>query len=223
MDDFNVDFKLEKYEEVEEDFMFTAKSITKDFVCEKGLDRLAKDSLNKPLVWRHEHPVIPDFATTHIYGNVVESHVEEGGIISTYKVYGHTADHLKVRQVIKERHRLEEPIKISMRFRSYETSGAIIHYDVIEHSLTPTPACKDCKMIEFIHESDNMPETEQDKARAKDLEKIEALEEDLTKKEKLLEDLEIKISTLEASISEKEEEVEEKVKKRKRYLTNSWN
>jgi len=215
MTDYNIDFALEDIEVLEDRFMFTAKSITKDFVCEKGLNRLAQDSINKPVVWRHEHPIIPDFKNTHIYGTVLESKAEDGSIYSKYEIYNHTNDHKKVRDVIKMRKELGDPIKISMRFRQYERGGNPIHYDVIEHSLTPTPACKECKMIDFVNESDIMPE---DNKNAEELKKIKILEAELTKKEKLLEDLEVKIVTLEKSISEKDKVLEEKEGERKEIL-----
>jgi DNA repair exonuclease SbcCD ATPase subunit len=163
------------------------------------------------VVWRHEHPIIPDFTKTHIYGTVLESEAEEGSILSKYEIYDHTDDHKKVREVIRRRYKLGEPIKISMRFREYSRGGSPIHYDVIEHSLTPTPACPECKMIEFINESDIMPDKTDEQIKA-ELEKIKALEADLTKKEKLLEDLEVKIVTLEKSITEKDEVLSEKDK-----------
>ena len=211
MTDYNIDFALESIDQKEDRFMFTAKSITKDFVCEKGLNRLAIDSVNKPVVWRHEHPIIPDFKNTHIYGTVLESKAEDGSIISKYEIYNHTNDHEKVREVIRKRYELEEPIKISMRFRQYDRGGSPIHYDVIEHSLTPTPACPECTMIDFINESDIMPDKTDEQIKA-ELEKIKALEADLTKKEKLLEDLEVKIVTLEESITKKDEVLSEKDK-----------
>lgn len=215
MTDYNIDFALEDIEILEDRFRFTARSITKDFVCEKGLNRLAQDSINKPVVWRHEHPIIPDFKNTHIYGTVLESKAEDGSILSEYEIYNHTDDHRKVREVIKKRHELGEPIKISMRFRQYDRGGSPIHYDVIEHSLTPTPACAECKMIDFVNESDIMPD---DNEKAEELKKIKALEAELTKKEKLLEDLEVKVVTLEKSISDKDSLLEEKEGERKEIL-----
>ncbi|MHA1748710.1 MAG: hypothetical protein ACTSYF_08755, partial [Promethearchaeota archaeon] len=129
--DKEIDLVLEEVK-TDDDFLFTAYSITKDFVQEKDLSILAEDSVGKPLVWRHEHPVIPKFSSTHIYGKVLDSTVKDGKLISTYKVYGHTKEHEKVRDVIKSRFELGDPIKISMRFREYHLDGNPIHYDVIE-------------------------------------------------------------------------------------------
>ncbi len=205
MEDYNIDFTLEKIEQENDDFFFLARSITKDFVCEKGLGRLSKDSPGKPLVWRHEHPVNPDYKSTHIYGRVLESNVDNGSIVSKYQVYGHTDDHRKIRKVIKKRHEINEPIKISMRFRQYGDDKDPVHFDVIEHSLTPTPACDECKVIDILNESDNMPEEEKLKEVLKE---IQELEKQLTKKDKALEQLESKIVTLEKQYEEATKEVE---------------
>jgi DNA repair exonuclease SbcCD ATPase subunit len=205
--DYQIDFALESIKEDENRFIFTAKSITKDFVCEDGLNRLANDSPGKHLVWRHEHPLIPQFTSTHIYGRVLESKVKDGGIFSTYEVYGHTDDHLKVREVIKQRFELKDPIKISMRYRQYGTDNPI-HFDVVEHSLTPTPACKECRAIEILNESDKMTEEELAK-------QIKELEEQLTKKDKLLEGYESKLETYNTKIQAIEKSLEEEIKSSK--------
>jgi hypothetical protein len=214
VEDYNIDFALEKIEQENDNFFFLARSITKDFVCEKGLKRLAGDSPGKPLVWRHEHPVIPNYKSTHIYGRVLESNAEEGTILSKYQVYGHTDDHRKIREVIEKRHEIGEPIKISMRFRQYGSDKDPVHFDVIEHSLTPTPACDECKVIDILNESDNMPEEE--KKLEEVLKEIQELEAQLTKKDKALEELESKIVTLEKQYEEATKEVEtEKSEKEK--------
>jgi len=215
MKNYNIDFLLESIETENDTFRFKAKSITKDFVCEKGLDRLAQDSPNKPLIWRHEHPLIPDFAKTqHIYGRVLESKAENGEIISEYELYNHTKEHEKVRKVVEERFKAKQPIKISMRFRQYERDGVPIHFDVIEHSLTPTPACAECKMIDILNESDIMP----DEKDLKVLEEIKKLEAELTKKDKALENLQVKLVTLEKDIESKDKELESKEGEKKEIL-----
>ena len=108
VEEFQVDFVLEEIKEEDNRFFFTAKSITKDFICEDGLKRLAHDSPGKHLVWRHEHPLIPKYKSTHIYGTVLESNVKDDGILSKYEVYGHTDEHLKASRIIRERMKLEK-------------------------------------------------------------------------------------------------------------------
>ena len=205
VEDYQIDLKLENIIEEDDRFLFTAVSITKDFVCEDGRERLASDSPGKHLVWRHEHPLIPKYNSTHIYGRVLESEAKDGGIFSKYEVYGHTNEHLKVREVIKKRFELGEPINISMRFRQYGEENPI-HFDVVEHSLTPTPACKECKAIEILNESDNMEDKE------KLAKEIKELEKQLTKKDELLESLEAKVVDATKQVEDKILELEGKDK-----------
>ena len=204
MDDYQVDFALEKIDTENDQFKFIAKSITKDFVCEPGLDRLAKDSPGKHLIWRHEHPIIPKYNSTHIYGRVLESKVDEGAIISTYEVYGHTPEHLKARRDIEKRFEAKEPISISMRYRQYGEKDPI-HFDVVEHSLTPTPACKECVALDILNESDNMTKTQEDLMK-----EIKELEDELTKKDKLYEELESKVVVIEKKLEESIKDIESK-------------
>jgi len=213
VDEFTIDLVLEDVVEADGRFVFTAYSITKDFICEKGLKRLSNDSPGKHLVWRHEHPLIPKFKTTHIYGTVLESHIEEDKIRSKYEVYGHTDEHLKARQVIKKRHELGKPISISMRYRQYGEENPI-HYDVVEHSLTPTPACVECVALDILNESDKMTKDEE---LAKEVQK---LEEELTKKDKILENLESKVVAIEKELEKTETESKIKDKKLEEAETN---
>lgn len=204
MDDKQVDFELESIEEDEDRFIFTARSITNDFTCENGKERLAADSKGKHLIWRHEHPIIPKLKqSTHIMGRVLESKTDEKGILSRYEVYGHTEEHRKVREDIKKRKELGEPLSISMRFRTYGDEDNPVHMDVMEHSLTPTPACKECKIIDILNEDTNMEDKE------KLMKEIKELEDELTKKDKILEDLETKVTTLEDDMKVKDTELEE--------------
>jgi len=204
VEDFQIDFSLENFEETEDKFIFTAKSITKDFVCEKGLKRLASDSPGKHLVWRHEHPIIPKYKSTHIFGRVLESNVEDGYIVSRYEAYKHTTDHKKAIEDIKLRKKIEKPLSISMRYRQYGKENPT-HFDVLEHSLTPTPACKECVVIDIQNERDKMDKEQIEK-------RIKELEDELTKKDKTLEELESKIVTLEKESETKDEDIKAKDK-----------
>lgn len=208
MKDYKIDLSLENFEEDEDTYTFTAKTITNDFVCEPGLKRLSNDSPGKPVVWRHEHPVNPKFTKNHIYGRVLESHTDDGHFVSKYQGYKHTKDHIKVYNIIKERHEMGLPLSISLRYRQYGPDEAPVHFDVIEHSLTPTPACKECVILDIQNESDIM---EKEEVEAK-LKQIAKLEDELTLKTKKLEQMESKIVSLEKSIKEAEEVVETKDK-----------
>lgn len=204
MDDKQVDFKFESIEEDKDRFIFTARSITKNFTCEEGLKRLANDSPGKPLLWRHENPADPKLRKfTHIIGRVLESHVEGDEIVSRYEAYGHTEDHRKIRGDIKKRHELNEPLSISMRFRTYGDEENPVHMDVFEHSLTPTPACKECTIIDILNEEEKMENKEEI------MKQIKELEDELTKKDKIMEELESKVVTLEKEIESKDIELED--------------
>jgi len=199
---------LESFEEDEDTYTFTAKSVTKDFVCEPGLKRLSRDSPGKHLVWRHEHPVNPKYTKNHIYGRVLESKTEDGYFISKYQGYKHTPAHMKALEIIKKRDEINNPLSISIRFRQYGSDENPIHFDVIEHSLTPTPACEECVILDIKNESEIMDEKE----LKQKLEQIAKLEDELTLKNTKLEQMENKIVSLEKSIEKAEETVETKDK-----------
>lgn len=167
------------------------------------MERLSKDSPGKHVVWRHEHPVIPKYKDNHIYGRVLEAHQEDGYFISKYQGYKHTPAHIKVYNIIKERDELKNPLSVSIRYRQYGDDDAPKHFDVIEHSLTPTPACKECVILDINNESDNMNDEER-------LQKIKEIEEELTLKNKKLESLESKIVSLEELVTKSAESIKVK-------------
>jgi len=216
MKDYKIDLSLEDFKDEEDAYTFTAKSITKDFVCEKGLNRISNDSAGKHLVWRHEHLVNPRFVESHIYGRVLESQVKDGYLITKYQGYKHTPEHLKVYEDIKRRDNINHPLSISVRYRQYGPDNAPIHFDVIEHSLTPTPACKECVILDIKNESENMADLEQE------LKKIAKLEEELTLKNKTMDEMEKKVVALEKQIKDAEsKDVElESEKKEKKELVD---
>jgi len=224
MKEEKIEFSLEKVDETNGKFFFTAKSLTKDFECEKGLKIIAKKNINKDLIWRHKHPIQEGEEETHVYGTVVESSYEDGSSLTKYEVYGHTQDHLNFRDLIRERIKINDPLSISMRYRKYfDDDGNIIHYDVFEHSGTPFPKCKKCKSIEYIGEKEMPDEKEKEQPKVldeKELEeqkgKIEELEASLNSKTKTLEEFKSKIETLEAELMDKSKEtltLEQRVEK----------
>lgn len=222
-EDKSIELKLESTTTEAGIFYFTAKSLTIDFENEPCLERLARDSLNKPLVWRHRHPIEEEYNKTHIYGRVVESNVVDGSIISKYEVYNHTEDHLKLIDLIKERAEIDDPLGISMHYRKYYKNNEITHLDVFEHSSTPFPACPDCLYIDDYMGEKEMPEKEKEKNEkdeAEDefkskveleehLKKIKELESALDAKTKSLEEFEAKIEKLEKAIEKQEQEKEQ--------------
>jgi hypothetical protein len=221
----SIDFSLESSEEKEGKFFFTAKSLSSDFECEEGLKRLARASINLPLVWRHRHPIDPKHKENHIYGRVDDSRLEDGYIVTTYEVFNHTKDHLAFIEIIKERSKIGDQLGISMHYRKYLEDEKAIHYDVFEHSGTPIPACKTCKTTNFgvktMANEDEKPkvkENENEENSITDseiLEKIEELEGLLNDKTEKLEEYKTKIDTLELEMKKKSEEIQMKEKETK--------
>jgi len=217
-----IEFSLESSEERDGKFFFTAKSLSDNFECEEGLKRLARASINKDLVWRHRHPIQNDNKENHIYGRVVEAHLEDGFLVSTYEVYDHTKEHLGFIELIKERHKIGDDLGISMHYRKYyNLKNEITHYDVFEHSGTPFPACEKCKTIDvgvktMTNENENEQKLEDktEKADADEeiLKKIEELEGMLNDKTEKLEQYKTKIESLELEMKKKSEEIVEKNK-----------
>ncbi|MEE9438986.1 MAG: hypothetical protein V3V14_08310 [Saprospiraceae bacterium] len=214
------EFRLEKFSETKEKFFFTAKALSKNFENEDGRCTLAKDSINKHLIWRHQHPVESGNFETHIYGKIVDAWLEgaEKEIFAKYEVYGHTEDHLKLREIIKERIKVGDPLGISMRYRKYFddiVNEIVNHYDVLEHSGTPFPACSNCKSIDFeVIEMTNENENKEPELSKEDLdkslEKIKDLEEQLNSKTKILEDAKLEMETLKEKMTVTDKELEKK-------------
>lgn len=217
----NIEFSLELIEERDETFFFTARSLSNNFECEEGLERLARASINKHLVWRHRHPIEDVHKENHVYGRVVQARLEDGYIVSTYEVYNHTKDHLAFIELLKERDKLEDQLGISMHYRRYyNEKNEIIHYDVFEHSGTPFPACESCKTIDIgvktMTNEKNIKEKPEDKVENEEdpdteiLKKIEELEGMLNDKTEKLEEYKVKLESLELEMKKKSEEIDKK-------------
>jgi len=211
------DLNLESVEEADGRFYFTAKALSKDFECEKGRERLANDSKGKHLIWRHQHPVQEGNEETHIYGRVENAWLEGKNkeLFAKYEVYGHTPDHLALREDIRERQKSGDPLGISMRYRKYYFDDKILHYDVFEHSGTPIPQCTDCKTINFevlTMEEEKKPKDEvkeEEEDISKHLEKIEELESQLNSRTKILEEIKTEMVKLEKEINSKDKALED--------------
>ena len=212
---FTSDYTLGNLKEDNGKFFFTATSLDNNFECEKGRAILAKKSIGKHYIWRHQHPIEEGNEDTHIYGEIVNSYInDKGSIESKYEVYGHTEDHLALREDIRKRQKIGKPLGLSMRYRKYYTNDKILHYDVFEHSGTPFPKCVECNNINYIGE-DEMPEKEKQTENENDgkdvknldesLKKINELEDQLTSRTKIYEELKSKVETLEADLKEKAE------------------
>lgn len=188
-------------------FTFTARSLSKDFVCEDGLQRLANDSVGKSLIWRHAHPIEEKEKQSHIYGTVLESTVDDGHIVSKYQVYDHTQDHLDLQDIIVKRFKNEDPLGISMQYRTYfNHEGEAIHYDVFEHSGTPIPQCITCKTINTKNEK---PMTDENEEENEEMKKVKELEKRLTEKTSKLEKYQTTIKKLEDKLQGKDKKLEQ--------------
>jgi DNA repair exonuclease SbcCD ATPase subunit len=218
------EFSLESIEERDGRFFFTAKALNKDFECEKGRERLAKDSKFKHFIWRHQHPVQKGNEEIHIFGRVEDAWLEgaDNEIFAKYEIYGHTPDHLALREIIKERQHNRDPLGVSMRYRKYYIGDTVLHYDVLEHSGTPFPACTDCKGTNFevetmVNEEKQTENTEteleeEDVELAKSIKKIEELEAQLNSKSKILEGIQTEMVALEKELKNKDKKLEEATK-----------
>jgi len=221
---FTSDYRLESIEEDGDKFYFTAVSLDNNFECEKGRAVLAKKSIGKAYIWRHQHPIQEGNEETHIYGEVVESHINDKGFIeSKYEVYGHTEDHLAIRDDIRRRQKVGKPLGVSMRYRKYFVGDKILHMDVFEHSGTPFPKCTQCTNIDFIGEKE-LPDKEEETKEEKELEnidleenlqKITELEGQLDSRTKILEEMKSKVVTLESELKDKTELLEKTEKTEK--------
>lgn len=216
---FTSDYRLESVQEDNGKFFFTATSLDNNFECDEGRAILAKKSIGKEYLWRHQHPIQEGNEDTHIYGQVVDSFINDKGFIeSKYEIYGHTEEHLAIREAIRERQRIGKPLGVSMRYRKYFIGDKILHWDVFEHSGTPFPKCTKCTNIDFIGEK-KMPENEKAKLKQKELEeslkKIGELEDQLTSRTKIFEEMKSTVETLETNLKAKSNELEKTEKTEK--------
>jgi DNA repair exonuclease SbcCD ATPase subunit len=214
MDVKTQNFSFEAVEEKDGKFFVIGKALSKDFECEAGLKSLANDIIKAPFVWRHRHPIEEKHNENHIYGRVQEAWVTDYLMVKA-EIYGHTQDHLALRELIKERAKVKNPLSFSMHYRTYfnEDKSKKIHWDVYELSGTPFPACKTCQIENFIGEQ-QMPENEKKELEQLEttVKKIKDLEDNLNAKTKSLEILQTEVKKLEAETKSKDQELEDKKK-----------
>lgn len=200
------EFQLENIVERDGKYYFTATSLTEEFEAKRCREILARESMNKHLIWRHRHPIDKDHNHAHIFGTITNSKSNDKAIISEYMPYTHTDLHRIFIEEIKEKKAAGDPVGISMRYRKYfDDDGNITHLDVFEHSLTPFPKCEKCLVIDDYIGEKEMPEeetkileeTDEQKARLKRIEELEAA---LNSSTESLEKYKTKIETLEKTI-----------------------
>lgn len=221
--ELTTELELQTIEEKDGKFYFVAKSLSKDFECEDSRKLLSKKSVGKDYVWRHKHPVDKANVDTHVYGIVADSWLEDGEIFSKYQLYDHTQDHKDMIDLVKERHKANEPLGVSMRYRKYLENGVPIHYDVFEHSGTPYPKCQTCKTIEMgvIEMANEKEESKKDEKVFEDtLKKIKDLEDRLNSKTDIVKELKTKTEALEKEMEKKDKALEDKSKVEKTLEEN---
>jgi len=209
--DNKIDLSLEKLEEQDGKFYFVGEALTQDYESEDGLKALSEKLVNKHFTWRHRHPIEKVHKENHVYGIVRDSSVKEKLMVKV-EMYDHTEDHRKLIENIKLRDFVNDPLSLSMHYRTYlNEKGEKIHYDVFELAGTPYPHCKECQIIETgvikmtKNEKIEPIEPEEDEVKlSKALEKIEELEKELNGKTKAFEDLNCKFEKIDKELEEKE-------------------
>lgn len=188
------------------DMLLKARSLHESFLEEPWMSKLAKDSKNTLVVWRHRHPEGKD--SGYVYGRNLHNEVKDGFINTYYRIFGgpEGSPEDNLQKLIKLKLENNDPIGVSKSFLIHKNkNGDIQRVISLEDSITYKPACKACKTTEVI--------------QMEDIEKeIEVLQEQLndTKlqlqdKEKALEEKENEISEIKETYATKLEELEAKI------------
>ncbi len=193
-------------------FYFIGEALTQDYECEDGLKSLAVKLKNKHFTWRHRHPIQKEHKENHVYGIVEDAWVKDKLMVKT-RLYEHTEDHRKLIKDIQLRDLVNDPLSLSMHYRTYfNEKGDIKHYDVFELAGTPYPHCKECNIISGVRKMEKdkpiienkEEEAELEEKALKALETIKGLETELNSKTKAYEELESKVSKLESELEVKD-------------------
>ena len=195
---------------------FTAKSLSSDFLPVEWLEKAAKNSVGKHLLYRHRDPRMPEHADEPIYGEVTKAEVQEIDgkhfIVSDYTVYNFHNRGAALSQVLEERNKEEKPFGISMMYHQYKNKGTgdTVAVNVLEHSATWKPACKLCVTLEEDEQMLNLQKNTGEGEPAKTDELQKALDDKTIKLEaitKQLEDKDGEIATLTAKLEDAEASV----------------
>ena len=212
--DKKLDFTSTTLEEQDGKLYFIGEALTQDYECEDGLKVLAKKLINRDYTWRHRHPIQKEHKENHVYGIVEDAWVDDKLMVKTL-LYNHTEDHRKLIKDIQLRDLVNDPLSLSMHYRTYfNEKGDIKHYDVFELAGTPYPHCKQCTILSGVRKmEDEKPKIENKEEEAeleekalKALETIKGLETELNSKSKAYEELKSKVSKLEKDIEDKDKQ-----------------
>ena len=211
--DKKLDLTSVAIEEQDGKVYFIGEALTQDYECEDGLKALAGKTVNKHFTWRHRHPIQKEHKENHVYGIVEDAWVDDKLMVKT-RLYDHTEDHRKLIKDIQLRDLVNDPLSLSMHYRTYfNEKGDIKHYDVFELAGTPYPHCKQCNIISGVRKMENEKpdkienkeeEAELEEKALKALETIKGLEAELNSKSKAYEKLETKVNKLEEDLEAKD-------------------
>jgi len=135
------------------DILIKATSLHNKFLEEPWQSKLAKDSRNNRLLWRHRDPEHPKWQGLVFGRNLQETVLDDGFSESYYRVFGGPEDspYDKMQKLIKYRLELDEPIGISKGFiKHYDKNGEISRVIALEDSITYKPQCNQCLTQEVI-------------------------------------------------------------------------
>ncbi|MHA1875144.1 MAG: coiled-coil domain-containing protein [Promethearchaeota archaeon] len=221
--DKKLDFTSAAIEEQNGKFYFIGEALTQDYECEDGLKVLAEKIINKHFTWRHRHPIQKEHKENHVYGIIENAWVKDKLMVKT-RLYDHTKDHLKLIQDIQLRDLVNDPLSLSMHYRTYfNEKGDVKHYDVFELAGTPYPHCKECNILNGVlklEKNEEEIENKEEEAKLEDeaqktLKVIKDLEDELNSKTEAYEELSSKVSKLESELEIKNKELEDKNTKEK--------
>lgn len=216
-------FKLELVDNVPEhlkdqlepgDMLVRALSLHKIFLEEPWQSKLAKDSLNNRLIWRHKDPENPEHKG-FVYGrNLGETVLENGFSESWYRVFGGIEDgpEMKMQKLIKLSQDLGDPIGISKGFiKHYDKNGEIRRVVALEDSITYKPQCSQCITQEVVIQMEEKEMIEEIKKLQQELDdtklQLEAKDKTITDNEETVS----KLETERTAFKDKLEELESKL------------
>jgi len=135
------------------DMLIRARSLHNVFLEEPWQSKLAADSQNNRLIWRHKDPEHPEHKG-YVYGrNLEEKVLEDGFSEAWYRVFGGPKDspEMTMQKLIQLKEELGEPIGISKGFiKHYDKNGEIRRVVALEDSITYKPQCSQCTTQEVV-------------------------------------------------------------------------
>jgi len=191
------------------EMLLKARTLHAKFLPEPWLSRLAEDSENQRILWRHDDPEAPKFHG-YVFGRVLESKVQNEFIESYYRIFGGGEDskEMALQKLIKLKFEAGDPIGVSKGFIKYLDSNREIRRVIsLEDSITYIPKCKSCKTIEVKLEMD---EKELEIQIKKLQDELNVSNVKLEEKDSAIGDYETKLKKFEAKVSEFEAKVKAK-------------